>query len=207
MARAPDARKRRESRVKGIAESQNQNGLNDKQELFCIYYIKLHNAVKAYQKAYGTTYKSAARCAYRLLNNPDIVAELKTLRAEQLDSVTLDVNDIVQKYIDIAFADMTDYVEFEGDEIKFKPSDSVDGTLITEVSTGRIKLADRMKALEFLAAYVGILTPEQKAKLELIKAQSDKLAREDGSAEEAADDGFLKALEGTAAEDWTDEKS
>lgn len=198
MARAP-AKKGRAKRT--------DTQLNDNQQLFCIYYSKMHNAVKAYQKAYGTSYTSAARCACRLLNNPLVTAELEKLKEEQQKALVLDKNDIIQKYIDIAFADMTDYVEFDGDKLMFKNSEGVDGTLITEVSNGRIKLADRMKALEFLAAYVGILTPEQQAKLELIKAQSDKLAREDGSTEEAADDGFLKALEGTAAEDWTDEKS
>lgn len=49
---------------------------------------------------------------------------------------------------------------------------------------------------------------EQKAKIERIKAQTELLKSKSqlGDQEEIADDGFLEALKGTAAEDWADEE-
>lgn len=198
------AQKRKREAEACADEFAENSELTDQQMLFCIYYIKSFNAVKAYQKAYGCSYTSASRSACRLFNDPQIEDEIKKLKRDRLRRELLGAEDIVQKYIDIAFADMTDYVEFVGDNLLFKSSDSVDGTLISEISAGRIKLLDRMKALDWLVEHMDILTSEQKAKLELLKAQSDKLAREDGTTEEAADDGFLKALEGTAEKDWAE---
>jgi len=83
----------------------------------------------------------------------------------------------------------------------------VDGTLLNEVSQGRegvkVKLPDRMKALEWLGAHMDLATEEQKARIEHIKAQTLKISEDEPG--EIQDDGFLDALNGTAAEDWNDE--
>ena len=53
---------------------------------------------------------------------------------------------------------------------KFKDSLDVDGTILTEVKQGKdgagIKLADRMKALQWLADHMNLATEEQRAKIE-----------------------------------------
>ena len=63
--------------------------------------------------------------------------------------------------------------------IHFRDSSDVDGTIISEVKHGKngssIKLADRMKALQWLADHMDLGTEEQKAKIAQIKAQTDKL--------------------------------
>ena len=120
----------------------------------------------------------------------------------------LDEHDIFQKYMDIAFSDITDYVDFGREEVqvmgafgpvqvdnpngdgkiplmktinsvRFRESDVVDGTIITEVKQGKdgasIKLADRMKALEWIANHMDMATEEQRARIAQIKAQTDKL--------------------------------
>lgn len=50
---------------------------------------------------------------------------------------------------------------------------------------------------------------EQKARIEQLKAQTDliKAKAQTDDETEAADDGFLEALKGTAAEDWADEEN
>lgn len=99
--------------------------------------------------------------------------------------------DIFQKYMDIAFADMNDFMSFGQEEIetdygprmvnsvRLKESDQVDGTLITEVKQGRdgvsVKLADRMKAIDWLADHMDIATAEQKAKIEQIRAKTEQI--------------------------------
>lgn len=208
--------------------------LTDKQKLFCLYYVRCFNATKAYQKAYECDYNSARSAAPRMLAKVSIKSGIQKLKQEKLNREFLSEDDIFQKYIDIAFADITDFVEFGTEEVpvmavygpvkvknektgkeeilkktvnvaRFKSSATVDGTIIGEVKQGRdgatIKLADRMKALEWLAEHMDLATEEQKAKITVLKA---RVMNDDS--EKAADDGFLEALNGTAGEDWADEE-
>ncbi len=182
--------------------------LTEKQRLFCLYFVRSFNATKAYQKAYGCDYITACGHSSTLLKKVEIANEIHRLKCERMSREFLDEHDIVQKYMDIAFADITDYVEFgrekvpvmgafgpvtvkdeatgekmplmqEVNTVKFRESIEVDGTLITEVKQGKsgasIKLADRMKALDWLAAHMNLTTDEQRAKIAQMKAQTDKL--------------------------------
>ena len=84
--------------------------MTDKQKLFCIYYIKCFNATKAYQRAYKCKYETAAVNGSRLLKNTKIKKEIKELKGNKLNRAFISKSDIVQKYIDIAFADVTDFI-------------------------------------------------------------------------------------------------
>lgn len=208
--------------------------LTDKQRLFCLYYVRCFNATKAYQKAYECSYETAAAIGYRLLENVGVKQEIRRLKQNRLNREFLSEEDIFQKYMDIAFADITDYVKF-GQEtvpvmgpfgpiqikdektgknvtltkvvntVRFRESDLVDGTLISEVKQGKdgasIKLLDKQKALQWLSDHMDLATEEQKAKIALLRAKS-----QNDDEEEIADDGFIEALKGTAAEDWADEE-
>ena len=140
--------------------------LSDKQRLFCCLYIKYFNATKAYQKAYQCGYETALVAGPRLLGNVRIKNEIQRLKQNRLNKEMLTAEDIFQKYMDIAFADITDYVEFgretvqvmgafgpvyEKDEdtgekipitkeinvVRFVDSKMVDGTIISEVKQGK----------------------------------------------------------------------
>lgn len=220
-----------ESEVKQVMKNPE---LTDKQRLFCMYYIRSFNATKAYQKAYECSYETAGSNGYALLQNTAIITEIQRLKRERLNREFFSESDIFQKYMDIAFSDITDYLTFGTEEVpvigasglvevkdldtgekkpltkivnvvRFKPSAEIDGTILTEVKQGKdgasIKLADRMKALDWLAAHMDLATAEQKAKIAQINAQTERL-KQDNEQEELADDGFLQALEGNAAADW-----
>lgn len=196
--------------------------LTDKQQLFCIHYIRCFNATKAYQKAYGCDYATALVNGSRMLGNARIKEEILRLKQERLNREFLSESDIFQKYMDIAFADVTDFMEFGNEDVdvildtgeqktitvshvNIKNDADVDGTIISEVSKGKdgvkVKLADRMKALQWLSDHMDLATEKQKAEIALLKA---KVQTDDG--DEVADDGFLDALNGTAAEDWGNEE-
>ncbi len=206
--------------------------LDEERQLFCIYYLKYHNKVKAYQKVKPSTpYNSACVMASRLSKEPAVIEEINRLKKELYEDALLDPHDIVQKYIDIAFADINDYLEYGREEVpvivknpitgedeilkqtvnmvKFKESAYVDGTILSEVKKGKdgasIKLSDRMKALDWLSKHMNLATEEQRAKIDLIKAQTRKITIDDEQ-EEIADDGFLDALNASAKEDWEDEE-
>ena len=231
-------------KVKAVADEVDQvienPELTEKQRLFCCLYIKCFNAAKAYQKAYGVDYATSVAAGSRLLRNVNIKNEIQRLKQNRLNREMLSEEDIFQKYMDIAFADITDYVEFgretvpvmgpfgpvivkdeetgakievkkEINVVRFKESVEVDGTLITEVKQGKdgasIKLADRMKALQWISDHMDLATAEQKARIAVLQSQ-EKILRakaDDDNNMEIADDGFLDALNGTAAEDWKDE--
>ena len=178
--------------------------LTDKQQLFCIHYIRCFNATKAYQKAYGCEYTTAVTNGPALLGNTRIKEEILQLKQDRLNREFLNESDIFQKYMDIAFADINDFVDISAGFVTAK--DGIDGTIVSEVSNTqsgvKIKLADRMKALQWLTDHMDLATEKQKAEIALLKA---KVQTDDG--EEIADDGFLDALNGTAAEDWGDEEN
>lgn len=177
--------------------------LTDKQRLFCLSYVRCFNATKAYQKAYECDYFSAKAHGYELLQNVAIRDEIQNLKQNRLNRELLDESDIFQKYIDIAFADMNDFAEISGGMVHIKAD--LDGTLLSELSDTangvKVKLADRMKALQWLSDHMDLATEEQKARIAVMKAKSQL-----GDEPETADDGFLDALNGTAAEDWADEE-
>ncbi len=183
--------------------------LTDKQRLFCVHYIRCFNATKAYQRSYGCDYRTAQSNGYKLLTNTYIKQEILRLKQERLNREFLSEVDIFQKYMDIAYADITDYMTFGTEEVpvmamygpvkvknpetgeerqltkivntvRFKNSSEVDGTILAEVKQGRdgasIKLPDRMKALQWLSDHMDMATEEQKAKIEQIKAQTERLA-------------------------------
>lgn len=206
--------------------------LDEEHQLFCIYYLKYHNKVKAYQKVKpNTPYNSACVMASRWSKQSAVIEEINRLKKELYEDALLDPHDIVQKYIDIAFADLNDYLEYGQEEVpviiknpitgedevlkqtvnvvKFKESAFADGTILSEVKQGRngasIKLADRMKALDWLSKHMNLATEEQRAKIDLIKAQTRKITIDDEQ-EEIIDDGFLEALNASAKEDWEDEE-
>lgn len=178
--------------------------LTDKQQLFCIHYIRCFNATKAYQKAYGCGYTTAVTNGPALLGNTRIKEEILQLKQDRLNREFLNESDIFRKYMDIAFADINDFVDISAGFVTAK--DGIDGTIVSEVSNTqsgvKIKLADRMKALQWLTDHMDLATEKQKAEIALLKA---KVQTDDG--EEIADDGFLDALNGTAAEDWGDEEN
>lgn len=203
-----------------VREVLNNTGLTDKQQLFCLYYVRCFNATRAYQKAYGSDYRTAQSNGYKLLTNTCIRDEIHRLKQNRLNREMLSEEDIFQKYMDIAFADITDYVEFGREEIpvmgpfgpiiikdeetgekvevkkevnivRFKKSQEVDGTLISEVKQGRdgasIKLADRMRALDWLSEHMSMATDEQKARIMKLEAETERI-RNSGDAE-SEDDG------------------
>lgn len=218
----------KETHTKKLKKIENSlsDELTEKQRLFCIYYIENFNATKAYQKAYDCDYQTARRCGSRLLTNVDIKKEIDKLTNECLEEQEINSKllskRIFQKYIDIAFADITDYITFGKQEregefgpytvnyVDLKDSNNVDGGLISEVSQGKdgikIKLQDKMKALQWLSDRTDMLSDNDRNKLdiELLKLEM-QMNKIDNTQEEVEEDGFIEAISKTIDEVWDDE--
>lgn len=214
----------RTAKEKAVAEEVEQvmknPDLTDKQRLFCLHYIRCFNATKAYQKAYGCDYNTAASIGYRLLENDGVREEINRLKRNRLNREMLDESDIFQKYMDIAYSDITDYLtfgtvkmedeesgkEFMVNTFRFKESKDVDGTLISEVKQGRdgasIKLLDKQKALDWIASHMDLATDEQKARIEQMRANADRIKR--SSSGDVGEDGVEIVNDAPTGEDIGD---
>ena len=146
-----------------------------------MYYVRYFNATKAYLKVSpGCTYYSASVIGSRWLKNPDIREEIERLKQNRMNRELFGEDDLFQMYLDIARADMTDFAEVKDGWVMVKDSDKLDGTIIQELSMGKagpkIKLADKMKAMDWLTEHIGMATEKQKAELELLRARTQKIS-------------------------------
>lgn len=214
--------------------------LTDKQRLFCIYYLKCFNATQAAIKA-GYSADTAYSIGPENLNKPVIANEIKRLKSKMTNTLFVEAMDVLNVYLKIAFADVTDYLTFgqkevpvmtmfgpmmegEGDNKKpvtkivnfvdFKPSDEIDGTLISEIKQGKdgvgIKFSDKMKALEKLEKYFDLLPDTHKRMLEDEKLKMDRerleLDKAKAAGEGDLDEELIDDWVGAVMDDGADEQ-
>jgi phage terminase small subunit len=187
-----DASKNRMHReiIKSIQEAD----LTEKQRLFCLYFTQNPVGTTAYMKAYNCSYNAASVESCRLLANPKIREEIEHLKQLKYQAILLSPDDIVERYMRIAFSDMSDVAEWgTADEpvcdpstgkpvmlsdgaiattkrnyLHFKDHKQIDGAVVSEVKLGRsgmsVKRSDSMKALDWLTNYFN-MNPMNKHKV------------------------------------------
>lgn len=164
---APEKQKRvhpkKEMQIIEFEEPKEDEELSLEHQQFCVFYVKYHNATKAYQKVYECNYESAAVSANRLLKNDKIKNFIKELHESRMEKLLLDEQDIIQKYVDIAMADMHDFVTINEDGVE-AVNPNMDGTLVKKIKNGKfgveIQLHDSVKAMDKLYEII----KKQKAK-------------------------------------------
>ncbi len=219
VAKRKTSKKRRENDLatEEVASVIQNEDLTEKQRLFCIYYIRCFNATRAYQKAYGCKYDTANAEGYKLLVNPCVREEILRLKQNRLNREFFSEEDLFQKYMDIAFADITDFVKFGRKKVKvtlktggqktisvnyvdLKDSAEADGTIITEVSEGKdgvkVKIADRMKAMQWLSEHMDLASTEQKALIEKLKAETEQIKSSSDENEYSEIDDWISGVTG-----------
>lgn len=148
---------RDEEKRKAIRALVKIDKINERQRLFALYYFQTHNATASYQRAYGCTRAAASASAYKLLKNPAIIATIRELQADRDATLLLTAGDVVELYMRIAFADYGDFVSIKDGKMTVKDIDEVDGQLISAAIPTKdgviVRLADRIKALRWLASY------------------------------------------------------
>ncbi len=72
--------------------------------------------------------------------------------------------------------------------MNIKNDSEVDGILISEISKGKdgvkVKLPDKLKAMEWIADHMDLATEKQRAEIEQMKANTDRLRRDSPDEEE-----------------------
>lgn len=216
-----------------VKELSANDGLNDQQKMFCLYYLQRFNATWAYMQAYDVDYRTANVNGPRLLGNASVREQIDKLRGEIANDLFVTADDIAKEYAKQAFSDIGDYVEFGGQEstildederellddngnpikshrsyVMFKDKDKVDTSLIKTIKSGKdgpvVELYDKQRAMDALLKYLG---NSDSLKEQLLKAQIDKLKIQNGddNPDEDDDDGFIEAINNSMEGVWTDE--
>ncbi|MFL0167674.1 terminase small subunit [Candidatus Clostridium helianthi] len=163
-----------------VEEIMSNEELTEKQRLFCLYYIQDHNATIAAIKA-GYSKDTARIIGAQNLSKLNIKNELKRLRGLIGKEIFTETIDIYRQQEAIAFANINNFLEIDvkGEDFKYntvlvKPSDEIDGSLISEVKQGKygvsIKLYDKSKALD---SVYNILKEIPKEEIQLEKEKLD----------------------------------
>ncbi|MGM0806507.1 MAG: terminase small subunit [Bacillota bacterium] len=192
-----DTKARSPSKQKSIPEKEDNDELTDKQRLFCFHYVKSFNATLSAIKA-GYAKETAHVQGSRMLRNVKVATFIRELKEDMQTDLFINAKDVLNYYIKIAFADITDYVTFtrkdimtgkndvllnpdgtvkeivprieSWNEMYFKNSEEIDGTIVSEVRQGRdgvsVKLVDKKWALEKLEQYFDLLPDHHKRKME-----------------------------------------
>ncbi|MHB0880392.1 terminase small subunit [Paenibacillus sp. SEL1] len=176
-------------------EIPDEDGLTPKQRIFTYEYLRDFNATRSAIAA-GYSKKTAYQIGFALLKKVEIQNIIRQHKESMIDEVGLNAQRVLMEYMKIAFADITDYVEFgqreedvlglEGEPVfdaetgetkkyrynyvSFKNSDEIDGTLVSEVKQGKdgvsVKLHDKTKALDVLTKYMDLLPDKHKRMIE-----------------------------------------
>lgn len=148
--------------------------LNDRQRRFVLEYVEDFNGKEAAIRA-GYSERSAKARASILLADPVIQTELAKAREAIAERVTVTVQDIVTELARVAFFDIRTLFDENGN---LKPVAELDDNAARALAgidivnekretdddisvheyTKRIKVADKLKALEMLGKYLGMFT-------------------------------------------------
>lgn len=189
-------------------------GLSEQQQRFCEAYVSSHNIKTAAVKAGldgGTCH------GYAMRKRPRCRRYIQWLKARIINNAMVKGEEIIDEWIRIAFADITDFVDISRYSAAVKPASQIDGQLVKSIKTTRdgvsIELYDKLKALDSLALYTGDMPKDYKRiiderKLEIMEEELEmkkKLYDLDGDNRE--DDGLIEALSKSAKVVWESENN
>lgn len=149
-------------------KNNHKKGITPKMRRFMDAYLKEPNGRKAAIKA-GYPKKSAAHCASRILQSPQVKRELKRRYEAASKKADVSVERILKEYEKLAFSNVLHYVRIEGGEPVLDLSDLPEeyAAAISECemkvdqdgnATSKIKLVDKKGALQDLGRYHAMFT-------------------------------------------------
>lgn len=172
-----------------------------KQENFCNKYIECGNASEAYRTVYSCSKmkeKTVWENANRLLNNSKVAPRLAELQAELKAKSDITKDRVLSELSAILEAKITDYVEFDGTTLSFKPFEELDEKRIRAIESIKrgkfgleLKLHGKSWTIERICKMLGFDAP---AKTELTGKDGKDLIPTDYSALETSELKQLHAL-------------
>ena len=165
-----------------------EDGLTDRQRNFCYYYMQSLNAFQAavkagYSPSYGKTH------VYKLLEKASVKDFLYKLKEQQRQEFLLTQERIINRHVQVALSDITDYFNEDG---SLKPLSEVDGSLVRKIKitkkddyeSAEIQLIEKCPSLAWLTKFAG-LDPDINIAKERLEIEKSKIDKEAGPEEKA----------------------
>ena len=173
----------------------NEKRLTEKQKRFCEEYLVDLNATQAAIRA-GYAQRTAYSQGQRLLKNVEIQSRISELRERQSKRTEITADRVIEELAAIAFTDRSElasindkgYVAVNPTNKWSKEAKKAVSSIKESQNGIEVKSYDKLRALELLGKHFGIFESKQNS-----------------DTEEIEDDGFIDALNGTAADDWSDD--
>lgn len=155
-----------------------EDGLTDKQRLFCHYYMQSLNAFQAAIKVgYSPSY--ARVDVYRLLENPSIKKYLERLKEQQRQKFLISQEKILNRHVQVAFSDINEFFEEDG---SLKPITHTDGSLVRKIKiikkdgfeSAEIQLIEKCPSLAWLTKFAG-LDPDTNIAKQRLEIEKEKV--------------------------------
>jgi phage terminase small subunit len=141
--------------------------LNERQRRFVDEYIIDLNATQAAIRA-GYSEKTAYSIGQKLLKKVEAQKAIQEKMKKREERTEVTADQVVKELSKIAFSDLKAVLEWDENGIRLKPMNDVDGAILQEISetetetefqtktTRKVKLYDKLKALELLGKHLGI---------------------------------------------------
>lgn len=186
-------------------------GMTDREQRFCEYYCRNFNIITSAVRA-GYSQASAHIVGYKIRRKYLVNRYICWLKLRATHEFCVQASDIVDMYIRIGFADITDFASVNNGRLKLKDGLEMDGQLIKTIKQGKdgvqLELYDKLSALDKLERYFDVMPKDWKQKveerkLELLEQRLELDRLKAGQLEgDDSDDGFMDALRDTAKEVW-----
>lgn len=160
--------------------------MTPKEELFVReYLVDLNGAAAAVRAGFGRTHANTT--GYRLRQRADVREAIEAGLAERNAALDISADRVLAEYARIAFSDMADFADFGPEGVRLRDLSALgrDQTAaIASLSAAtrelgpsvRIRLHDKLAALDALARHIGLEAPR---KVALTDAEGRDLAPED----------------------------
>lgn len=156
---------------------QDPDWLTDRQERFCLEYLKDRIGAAAYRRAgYNPdSPRNASVGASKLLARPNIGARIAELEAERTARTKAEGDDVIRELAKVGFTNLADLVDWSGGNVRFKDPEQLHPDVLaavkkikmTEVETDNgtsryleIELHDKVRPLAELARIRGLHLPD-----------------------------------------------
>lgn len=148
--------------------------LTPKQQEFVKQYLIDLNATQAAIRA-GYSAVNADKIGPELLGKTRVAEEIQKALEKRGQKTEITAERVLKELGKIAFSDLNSFVDVSEDgKITVKPSSQLDGTVLSEISesvtqngrTRKVKLHDKMKALELIGRHLAMYTDKQEIKID-----------------------------------------
>ena len=149
--------------------------LTDMQQRFVEHYLVTLNSKQSAILA-GYSEATAMEQGYQLLQHASVSKALRKAMSRRAKRLELSADNVLREIAKIAFSDIRAVVEFDGEEVKFKPSKKIHSDAAAAIQsissdtkihkdregnsertiTLKIKLHDKMRALDMAGRHLGL---------------------------------------------------